>query len=185
MSEINNTPESINEGVPEVNFTLQVAETIPSPVDDTLSISGMAADAKATGEAIDAAKSDLQEEIDTAESDLQDKIDTAKSDLQDEIDTAKTDLQEEIDALDDEIDSIHDDISAVAGTLFPVGSIYVSTSSTAPTFGGENWNWQEIMFPATWGDVQNGSRSYVAKSENDVPGNVHFWLRIADTEVTT
>lgn len=144
MSELNNnTPESIDEGIPEVNFTLQVSETVQAPVDDTLSISGMAADAKATGDAIDAAKDELQEEI----------------------------------------DAIDENISTIAGTLFPVGSIYVSTSDTAPTFGGTNWNWQEIMLPVTQGDLMDGSRSYTAKGANDTPGTVHFWLRIADTEV--
>lgn len=145
MSELNNnTPSSIDDGIPEVNFTLEVSNTVQAPVDATLSISGMAADAAATGEAIDAAKDELQEEI----------------------------------------DSLDEDISGLAGALFPVGSIYVSTSSTAPTFGGINWNWQEIMIPATWGDLEDGARSYIAKGENDTPGTIHFWLRIADTEVS-
>lgn len=89
---------------------------------------------------------------------------------------AKEELQEEIDSLDE-------DISAIAGLLFPVGSIYTSTSATAPTFGASNWNWQEIMIPATHGDLENGSRSYTAKGENDTPGSLHFWKRLEDTEV--
>ena len=103
----------------------------------------MAADAKATGDAIEAAQTELQAAI----------------------------------------DELDDDLKAVAGTMFPVGSIYVSTSATAPTFGGENWNWQEIMIPVTNDDLTNGSRSYEAKGESDTPGSVHFWLRVADTEV--
>ena len=130
--------------IPEVTFTLEASDVVQAPIDDTLSIEGMAADAKATGEAIDAAKADLQEEI----------------------------------------DSLDEGLDGIAGKLFPVGSIYVSTSSTAPTFGGANWNWQEIMIPATWGDLEDGSRSYQAKGEDDTPGTVHFWLRIADTEVS-
>ena len=140
MSENNNTPASIDEGIPEVSFTVQVANTVQAPIDDTLSIEGMAADAKATGDAIDAAKAELQEEID---------------------------------AIDTGVDS-------VPGKIFPVGSIYVSTSSTAPTFGGANWNWQEIKIPATWGDLEDGMRSYTAGAGT---GTIHFWLRIADTEV--
>lgn len=143
MSELNNTPESIDDGIPEVNFTLEVSQVVQAPIDDTLSIEGMAADAKATGDAIAAAKAELEEEIE---------------------------------ALDTGVDS-------VPNKLFPVGSIYVSTSATAPTFGGANWNWQEIMIPMTWGDLEDGARSYSAKGAGDTPGTIHFWLRIADTEV--
>jgi hypothetical protein len=135
MSEVNNTPE--------VEFQIEVANTVQTPVDDTLSIEGMAADAKATGEAIDAAKAELQEEI----------------------------------------DAIDADIGGIYGELFPVGSIYVSTSATAPTFGAANWNWQEILMPVTYGDLMSGARNYESVGE-DEPGTVHFWLRIADTEVS-
>lgn len=38
--------------IPEINFTLDPSETIPAPVDPSLSIEGMAADAQATGEAL-------------------------------------------------------------------------------------------------------------------------------------
>ena len=140
MSEIN-TEESIEQGIPEITLRMQVFESVQAPVDATLSIAGQAADAQATGLAIAAAKSAVEEEVTVVDG----------------------------------------KVSALAGLLFPVGSIYVSTSDTAPTFGGENWNWQEIMLPATWGDIEDGARSYAAKGLNDTPGTVHFWLRIADT----
>ena len=143
MSEVNSTPESIDEGIPEVGFTLEVHNTQQAPIDDTLTISGMAADAKATGDAIDAAKAELQEEI----------------------------------------DNIETGVDSVAGKLFPVGAVYISTSSTAPIFGGSNWNWQEILIPTTWGDLEDGQRSYAEKGSGDTAGTMHFWLRIADTEV--
>ena len=147
MSEVNTpditSPESIDDGIPEVSFTLEVSNVQQAPVDDTLTIEGMAADAKATG---------------------------------DKIAQVKAELQEEIDAIETGVDS-------VVGRLFPVGCIYVSTSSSAPTFGGTNWNWKEIMIPATWGDLEDGARSYAEITESDTPGTLHFWLRIADTEV--
>lgn len=152
MSEINNSQQSIEDGIPEVSFTLQVSNVQQAPVDDTLSISGMAADAKATGDAIAEAKADVEGQIATAKGELE-----------------------------DEIAAITVDVSGVAGNLFPVGSIYVSTSATAPTFGESNWNWQEIMLPVTQGDLMDGARSYAAKGESDTPGTLHFWLRIADT----
>lgn len=140
MSETNNTP---TDGIPEVTFEVEVANVVQTPVDDTLKIAGMAADAKATGEAIDAAKAELQEEIDA--------IDT--------------------------------DVNSVYGKVFPVGSIYVSTSATAPTFGGTEWRWQEILLPVTYGDLMSGARDY-AEVGTETPGTVHFWLRIADAEVS-
>lgn len=140
MSEVNNnTPSSIDDGIPEVSFEVEVSNVVQAPIDDTLSISGEAADAKATGDAIAAAKAELQEEID---------------------------------ALDTGVDS-------VPGRLYPVGAIYISTSATAPTFGGNTWVWQEIMIPTTWGDLEDGSRSYRAKKSGDTTGNIHFWLRTA------
>ena len=144
MSEVN-TGNSIEEqGIPEITLQLRVMETVQAPIDPTLTIEGEAADAKATGDAIAAARTALQEEIDT----------------------------------------LGGNITTLIGLLFPVGCIYVSTSASAPTFGGTNWNWQEIMIPATWGDVLHGARSYQAKGSGDTPGTVHFWLRIADTEGT-
>lgn len=140
MSEVNNTsPESIDDGIPEVTFTLQVSQVVQAPIDDTLSIDGMAADAKATGDAINAAKAELQEEI----------------------------------------DAIETGVDSVAGTLFPVGSVYISTSDTAPTFGGSTWAWQEIKIPATWGDIEDGFRSYEAVESGDATGTLHFWKRTA------
>ena len=180
MSDTINTQESIDDGIPEVTFTMEVNDVVQAPIDDTLTISGEAADAKATGDAIAALKTELEEEIDTVD----DKLPDLKTELEGEIDDAKGDLQDAIDAVAGDVDDLETALAAVAGTLFPVGSVFVSTSSTAPTFGGANWNWQEIMIPVTYGDLMDGSRSYEAVVEGDVPGTLHFWLRIADTEVS-
>jgi hypothetical protein len=157
MSEVNNnTPASIDEGVPEVSFTVEVSNVVQAPIDPTLKIQGMAADAKATGDAIDKVAEDAADALDAA-----------------------------VNALQEEIDEIDSGVDSVTGKLFPVGAIYVSTSATAPTFGGTNWRWQEIMLPVTQGDLMDGVRNYAAKTEEDTPGTLHFWMRIADAEVTT
>lgn len=112
----------MTEGIPEITLTLDVMETVPAPVDPTLTIQGQAADAKATGDAISGLQTTL---------------------------------------------------TAAIAALFPIGAIYVSTSSTAPAFYG---TWQEIVIPATWGDLEDGMRSY---TEGTGTGTLHFWKRTA------
>jgi hypothetical protein len=172
MSETNNTPNSIDDGIPEVDFTLQVANVVQAPIDPTLSIEGMAADAKATGDAIAETETELQETISTTAATLQASITQVDTTLQASIASTKQELQDEIDAIETGVDS-------VAGRLFPVGCIYVSASATAPTFGGATWVWEEIMIPATWGDLEDGTRSFRAKEAGDTPGTLHLWRRTA------
>lgn len=57
--------------------------------------------------------------------------------------------------------------------LFPVGSIYMSTSSTAPSFGG---TWQEIRITETWAQVEADTQGYEAGAGT---GTVHYWRRTA------
>ena len=118
------TENSIEEtqGIPEITLQFEVMTTVPAPVDPTLTISGQAADAKATGDAI----ANLQTVL-----------------------------------------------TAAIAAMFPIGSVYASVNSTAPAFYG---TWVEITMPATWGDIEDGMRSYTDATGT---GNLHFWRRIA------
>lgn len=122
--------------IPVITLQVSASDTVQAPIDDTLSVAGQAADAKAVGDAIDALE----------------------------------------DSLSEDIDAVSDAVDAVPGTLFPVGSVIITTSDTAPTIGG---TWSEVMIPATWGDLEDGARSYTAKGESDTPGTLHFWMRTA------
>ena len=69
-----------------------------------------------------------------------------------------------------------DELEIGVEAMYPVGTIYMSTSSTAPDFGFGTW--REILIPMTWGDAKNGSRNYVELTGNAASGGtVHFWLR--------
>ena len=120
MADTENSIET--EGIPEITLQLQVMDTVQAPVDDTLSVAGEAADAKATGDAINTVNSTL---------------------------------------------------SAAIASMFPIGSIYVSTIDTAPVFYGA---WVEITIPTSWGDLEDGMRSYV---DGTGTGTLHFWRRVA------
>jgi hypothetical protein len=74
-------------------------------------------------------------------------------------------------ATGDAIAALNTAFTTAIASLFPVGAIYVSTSSTAPVFYG---TWEEITIPATWGDLEDGMRSYVLGTGT---GNIHIWRR--------
>ena len=112
----------MSESIPEIDMQIEVAETVQAPVDDTLLIAGEAADAKATGDAINALSTTL---------------------------------------------------TAAIAALFPIGAIYISTVSTAPVFYG---TWVEITIPTSWGDLEDGNRSY---ADGTGSGTLHFWRRTA------
>ena len=64
-------------------------------------------------------------------------------------------------------------IAAMIASLFPVGAVYVSLNTTAPSFFG---TWQEIKIVASWYDLKNGVRNY---SDGTGTGGLHFWRRIS------
>lgn len=57
--------------------------------------------------------------------------------------------------------------------MFPVGSIYISTSSTAPAFGG---TWVEVQVKQTLEEFKNGQAHY---AEGQSTTNLHYWKRTA------
>ena len=61
----------------------------------------------------------------------------------------------------------------VLNTFFPVGSIYTSTSSSAPSFGGV---WEEVKVVSTIGQQKTGDHSYETGTGT---GTLHYWRRIA------
>lgn len=76
-------------------------------------------------------------------------------------------------ATGDAIAALNSTLTAAIAALFPIGAIYVTTSSTAPVFYG---TWVEITMPATWGDIEDGMRSY---EDGTGTGTLHFWRRTA------
>ena len=76
-------------------------------------------------------------------------------------------------ATGDAISELQTTLTAAIAALFPIGAVYCSTSSTAPAFYG---TWVEFKMPATWGDLEDGMRSY---SDGTGTGNLHFWRRTA------
>ena len=74
----------------------------------------------------------------------------------------------------DRFDVVEAAIAGIAGDFYPVGSIYMTASSSAPTFTG---TWVEIAITATWSQLRNGKRDYEPLESGDTGGTVHFWLR--------
>lgn len=75
-------------------------------------------------------------------------------------------------ATGDAIRNLSATLTAAIASLFPVGCIYPTTTDTPPVFYG---TWVEIRLPATWGDLEDGMRSYV---DGTGTGNIHFWRRV-------
>ena len=74
-------------------------------------------------------------------------------------------------ATGDAIAALQTTFTAAIASLFPIGSIVINNSDTAPTFYG---TWVEVTIPATWGDIEDGMRSYVNGTGT---GNLHIWRR--------
>lgn len=76
----------------------------------------------------------------------------------------------------DQIDILQSAIASIISESYPVGSIYMTVSDSAPTFTG---TWVEIAITATWNQLKTGKRGYAELESGDTGGTVHFWLRTA------
>lgn len=165
MSEVNNgaTEQSIEQsieelgGIPIIEVDLSVSGMTAYPTDKTLSIADMAADAKETGDAIDALQS--------AAATDHEAIAAIEQWTGENIPVSTTDET-----------TIAEALSGITGDSYPVGSIYMTVSTDAPTFTG---TWTEIAITATWTQLKTGKRDYAELESGDTGGTVHFWLRTA------
>lgn len=74
----------------------------------------------------------------------------------------------------EEIANLAAEIAGIIGQSYPVGTIVMTTNSTAPLFTG---TWVEVGITATWTQLKNGKRDYTELEDGDTGGTVHFWLR--------
>ena len=167
MSEVNNnapTEESIQQsieelgGIPLIELDLEVSGMTAYPTDKTLSIDGMAADAGAVGDKFNDVDADIAANGSA--------ISTIQGWTGADIPLSS----------DDGAPSIKDAIDAFGVNPYPVGSVYMTTSDSAPSFIG---TWVEIAITATWAQLKTGKRGYAELEEGDIGGAVHFWMRTA------
>lgn len=153
-----NVQNSIEEtgGIPSIEVSLQVSGMTQTPVDRTLSIQDMAADAKAVGDAI--------ADVESAVSDNATAIEEIEAWTGEDIP-----VNSQPGAM-----SIAEVLAEITGDAYPVGSVYMTTSSNAPTFTG---TWVEIGVTATWTQLKTGKRGYTELPEGESGGSLHFWLR--------
>lgn len=183
-----NTEESIQQtgGVPDVEMEVEICGMIQYPTDKSLSVEDMPADAKATGDAIASISEDLSDTM----TDVSGILGWTGADIPvngtagaDSIATIIAAIQawtgNDIPVSNASgAQKITEAINAVYTNLYPVGSLYVTASPYVPSVLDAIGTWTEILMPMTWGDVEGGQRSYVAK-DTSASGNLHFWMRTA------
>ena len=203
MSELNNgaaTEESVEQsilelgGIPVIEMEVGVSGMTAYPTDKTLSIRDMPADAKVTGDAIadlQSATSDDHSAIVAIQEWTASSIPMSDDPAADSVYTAVIGNTTSITTIQawtganiplntsEGAPKISEAVTAVSNsilpTVYPVGSIYMSTSSTAPAFGG---TWVEIAITATWAQLKTGKHSYSElETADSTSGLVHFWLR--------
>ena len=157
-----NTEQSIEEtgGVPEITLEVEAFGMVQTAVDKTLSIEDMAADAKATGDAIADVNADL-------------------ADALEDIQTIKGWTAEDIPLSEDDATTIADAIRNSMARMYPVGSLYITVAASLPEELTAIGTWQEVAMPLTWNDIKHGTRSYAETETGFVPGTLHMWMRTA------
>lgn len=158
-----NTEQSIEEtgGVPVVEVEMEVSGMTQTAVDKTLSIADMAADAKATGDAIDQVAGDV-------------------ADLAADVADIEQWTGEDIPLnTEDDAPTIAEAFANILENLYPVGSLYVTAANALPAVISAAGTWKEIAVPLTWNDLKKGTRSYIETDNTFQPGNLRFWLRTA------
>lgn len=172
MADTPNTDESIQEtgGVPVLHMTVSPSLNVQTPVDKTLSISEMAADAKATGDAINNLGSELEQEITDLAADV-----IPKNWIDDSL--ALEGMVAESKTVGDALSSLREAIASITNTTYPVGSIYMTTETSVPASIGGTWT--EILIPMTWNDLKKGSRSYANLGSDQPERTIHFFLRVS------
>lgn len=143
-------------GIPRIQRSIRVSGMTAYPTDKTLSISGMAADAKETGDRFNDLQADYSEQA-LAILALQNQ--TGEDIPLNSEEGAKT---------------IAEAIRDIGDVFHPVGSIVMTVSEGEPDLEG---TWVEIAITATYRQLKNGSHDYHQLIENEESGQVHFWLR--------
>lgn len=153
------TENSLNEtsGIPEIDYEVEVFGMTQAEVDKTLTIEDCAADAKAVGDRFGNVEGDIGD------------LDAAIREIQ-----AWTgeDIQLKDGSTQTIAGAIEDLQERTIQNVYPVGSIYMSTSAEPPNIEGTTW--EEVLITATWSQLKNGMRSHEVGVST---GTVHFWRR--------
>lgn len=155
------TENSLNEtsGIPEIDYEVEVFGMTQAEVDKTLTIEDCAADAKAVGDRFGDVEGDIGD------------MDAAIRKIQG---WTGEDIQLKDGSTQTIAGAIEDLQKRTIQNVYPVGSIYMSTSAEPPSIEGTTW--EEVLITATWSQLKNGMRSHEVGVST---GTVHFWRRTA------
>lgn len=169
------TENSIMNGIPEISLSVEVSGMTQAEVDKTLTLEDCAADAKAVGDRFGNVESsiyDLDQKIDEDVGAVSDRVTVIEAWTGESIPLHPA--SEETESEETIADAITELQQGTMANVYPIGSIYMTTSDQAPSFFGTVW--EEILITATWTQLKNGMRSHIAGTST---GTVHFWVRTA------